>query len=359
MLKKLPFLLLLLLTCSKDRPINLSVKSSNLSYKKVLEQLPILQKKHASLYLQVKENDIGSDELKEVLHAAKEKGINISIWPLLQVEQGPWASEHNYEIFGKLVSQTIDWLEREHIQPEYIVINMENGLAQMDSIKNFLKDNDHTSIIKVLLNNVDRERFNKSVEEYKRIVNEIHDKGFKAMITTYPFMVDDFQDEDPDIQDLANVPISGIDWDAYTFTPYRTAYSGDLGVTFSPYIVFEYGKAAGNLFKKKARLALGIIGESEHGPGYKSPLDLEKDIAAAKAAGIEEIDLFHLGGMIREGNVSDWINPDVKSEIPAFDIKVAAARAFVKTLDKILDGENRADHIEKSITAIENLGAEK
>lgn len=359
MLKKLLLLSLLLLSCNKDKPINLSVKSCNLSFKKVREQLPALQKKRASLYLQVKENDIGSDELKEVLNDAKEKGIKIILWPLLQTEQGPWANEHNYEIFGELVGKTIDWLEKEQIQPEYIVINMENGIAQMDSIKNCLKDKDYTSMIKILLNNLDHERFNKGVEGYKRIVDEIHEKGFKVMITTYPFMVDDFQDEDPDIQDLANVPISGIDWDAFTFTPYRTAYSDDLGVTFTPYIVYEYGKAAKDLFQEKARLALGIIGGGEHGPGYKSPEDLGKDVSAAKAAGIEEIDLFHLRGMIREGSVGNWINADVKAEIPAFDIKVAAARAFVKTLDKILDGKDRAGQIEKIITAIDNLRGEK
>ena len=127
MLKKLPLLVLLFFTCTKDRPISLSIKSCNLSYKKVQQQLPILQKKRASLYLQVRENDIGSDELKKLLHDAKEKNITIMLWPLLQREQGPWANEHNYLLFGKLVGKTTDWLKKEHIKPEYIVINMENG----------------------------------------------------------------------------------------------------------------------------------------------------------------------------------------------------------------------------------------
>lgn len=355
MFKKLLLISLMLLTCNKDRPVCLSVKSCNLSFKKVQEQLPVLQKKGASLYLQINENDIGSVELIQVLNDAKKRNINCIIWPLLERDQGPWANEYNFKPFGKLIRKTIEWLHKEQIQPEYIVINMENGIAQMDSIKNFLNNKNYSSMVKLLLNNIDREHFIKGVEGYKKIVEEIHKKGFRAMITTYPFMVDDFQDNDPDIQDLTNVPISGIDWDAFTFTPYRTAYSSDLGVTFTPYMVYEFGKAAKGLFREKARLSVGIIGKGEHGPGYISPEDLGKDIAAAKAAGIDEVDLFHLNGMIQEGNVTDWINADVNAEMPAYDFKVTAARAFVKTLDRILDGKDRVGKIEKIVTAIENL----
>ncbi len=355
--KKLLILLLLLFSCTKDKAITLTVKSCNLSFVKVREQLPVLQKKHAGLYLQIKENDIGSDELKGLLIDAQQRGIKVLIWPLLRVEQGPWACENNYKIFGELIDTLIDWMGKVPVTPEYIVINMENSIAQMDTIKPHLTHKEYRAIIRILQNNRDRSKFNEAVEGYKKIVNGIHKKGFKVMITTYPFIIDDFHDDDPDIQDIANVPVSGIDWDAYTFTPYRTAYSGDLGVTFTPYMVYEYGKAAGKRFREKARLALGIIGPNEHGPGYSSPEDLAKDIAAAKAAGIEEIDLFHLRGMISEGAIENWINADVKAAKPAYDIKVFAARTFLKTLDNVLDNRDNAKQLEKIIMVIDSLRA--
>jgi len=172
-------------------------------------------------------------------------------------------------------------------------------------------------------------------------------------------MIDDFKDGDPDIQDLANVPISGIDWDAYTFTPYRTAYSGDFSVTFTPYIVYEYANAAKDLFKEKARIALGIIGDSEHGTGFTSPEDLDKDVAAAKAANISEVDLFHLGGMEKNGGVAIWLNAGVEAKIPDIDLKVIAARAFVRSLDKILSDKYDEGKMNKIIDMLDSLKINK
>jgi len=348
-------LLLLLLNCFNGTTVNLSVKSCNYPFEEVQKQLPKLKIKNANLYIQIKDEDVGNENLTTVLKNAKALEISTIIWPLLETDQGPWANEFNYEIFGELVNKITDYLKEIEISPKYIVINMENSINQMDTIINYLKNKDYKAIIELLMTNLDRESFNKGVAGYKKIVDDLHAKGYQVMITTYPFMIDDFKDGDPDIQDLANVPISGIDWDALTFTPYRTAYNGDFGMTFTPYIVYDYGKAAKNIFKEKARVALGIIGESSHGPGFTSSEDLSKDIAAAKAAGIEQIDLFHLKGMVESGDLDAWINADVKAEIPIIDLKVVAARAFVQTLDKVLDDKYDDEKIQEIMNALDSL----
>ncbi len=342
-MKKLLLLALLLINCFNYKAVNIAVKSCNLPYSEVQKQIPVLMGKNATLYLQVKEDDLGKQELKEILKDVKEQGLKIIIWPLLPEEDGPWANDMNYEKFTDLMTKVINYLSEEKVMPEYLVVNMENTAAQMDTVKEYLKVKDYKSIINILLKNLDREKFDAAVLAYKNLVDLLHLRGYKVMITTYPFMLDDMQDGDPHIQDLANIPISGIDWDAYTFTPYRTAYSGDFSTTFSPYIVYDYGVAARERYKEKARLALGVVGETSHGPGYTSPEDLNKDIAAAKAAGIENIDIFFLKGMIDEGDVGTWINPDVEPKLPYVDLKVTTARIFVRALDKMLDIDTKTD----------------
>lgn len=343
--------------CYNNYTANLAVKSCNLSYEEVQKQLPVLQDKNATLYLQVKEKDLNNPTLKDVLADAKEKSLNIIIWPLLEDVDGPWANDHNYEKYIPLMNKVTDYLKKEEVTPQYLVVNMENAAVQMDSVNNYLKGKEYSPLFDMLLKNINREKFNVAVQEYKKLVDDLHAKGYKVMITTYPYLIDDMQDGDPDIQDLTNVPISGIDWDAYTFTPYRTAYSGDLGVEFTPFIVFDYAKAAKDRYKEKARIALGIVGPTDHGPGFKSPEDLEKDVAAVKATGIKEIDLFFLKGMIEEeAEVKDWINPDVKPAIPYIDVKVTTARVFVRSLDKLLD--SKVDLIE-ILKLIESLKADK
>jgi len=340
MLKYLLFFSLLLMNCYNNKTINIAVKTCNLSFEKVQEQLPVLQEKDATLYLQIKEEDLTNPKLKDILKDANDRGLKIIIWPFLRSEQGPWANDHNYDVYIPLMYKIVDFLKEENVITKYLVVNMENASAQMDTVKEYLKDKDYSSLFDMLLKNINREKFDIAVQEYKKMIDSLHVKGYKVMITTYPYLIDDMQDNDPDIQDLVNVPISGIDWDAYTFTPYRTAYSSDFNVKFSPFIAYEYSRAAREEYKEKARIALGIVGPSGHGPGFTSPEDLYKDISAVKAAGVQEVDLFYLGGMIKEeAEVKDWINSEVEPIIPAFDYKVIAARTFVKSLDYLMNGQ--------------------
>jgi len=323
-------------------PVTLGVKSSSVPFQEVQSYLPLFEGSEAHLYQEIRRSDIGSQDLLHLLEEARERGIRTTLWPLLSMDQGPWANEGNADLFGSLVDDMMDWLEGEGFHPEWIAVNMENSAAQMDIIKEYFYNGDFQALVELLLGNMDRVRFDEAVVAYQQLVDRIQDRGCKVMVTTYPFMLEDFLDGDPDLQDLANVPLSGIDWDALTFTTYRTAYSGDLGVEFSPYMVYEYGRLARKLFGDKARLAAGMIGWTDHGPGYTSPEDLSLDIAAAKAAGIVEIDLFHLGGMIQEGGPAPWLDTgDTPSSLPPPDVKVGLARLLTATMDALLNMDRR------------------
>jgi len=325
-----------------NQPVTLGVKSSNVPFQEVQSYLPLLQEKEANLYLEVRAPHIGSQDLRNLLEEAKERGIRTILWPLLSTDQGPWANDGNASLFTALVEQMMDWLDQQGLHPEWIVVNMENSAAQMEIIKEYFYNGEFQALVELLLGNIDREGFEEAVEEYRLLVHQIHGRGYKVMVTTYPFMMDDFHDGDADFQDMANVPLSGIDWDALTFTTYRTAYSGDLGVEFSPYMVYEYGRAAKKLFGERARLAVGMIGRTDHGEGYASPDDLALDISAAKAAGIPEIDLFHLGGMIEEGGPAVWLDTgDAPSRAPPPDFKVWFARFLVTAIDGLLNQDRR------------------
>lgn len=59
----------------------------------------------------------------------------------------------------------------------------------------------------------------------------------------------------------------------------------------------------------RAGLSLGAVGTGAFGdePVYRGPLELARDVAIARAAGIDELSLFELGGVLRRPPAEAWL----------------------------------------------------
>lgn len=63
-------------------------------------------------------------------------------------------------------------------------------------------------------------------------------------------------------------------------------------------------------FGARAALSLGTVGPGAFGdePCYRDPSELERDVAAARAAGIDELAVFDLGGIISRAPAEAWLD---------------------------------------------------
>jgi len=63
-------------------------------------------------------------------------------------------------------------------------------------------------------------------------------------------------------------------------------------------------------FGDQAALSLGTIGPGAFGdePSYRDPAELRRDVQLATAAGIDELSLFDLGGLLRRGPAEAWLD---------------------------------------------------
>ncbi len=144
----LSFLWIVFFGC--NQPVNLGVKSSNVPFHEVQSYLPLLQEKQANLYLEVREPHIGSQDLLNLLEEAQERGIRTTLWPLLSTDQGPWANDGNAPLFTALVEGMMDWLDQQDLHPEWIVVNMENSAAQMETIKEYFYSGNFQALVELL-----------------------------------------------------------------------------------------------------------------------------------------------------------------------------------------------------------------
>lgn len=273
-----------------------SIKVDDMPMAEVLPVLPDFARRGFALYLNVRPEHVGSADLAAVIEEAENLGLRVKLWPLLDGSDGSWCCEDNLELFWENVFATLDFVETVSSVVDTVVINVELGHPKIDLIRQYLEQGDYVALIGILWQNRDLDMFAESMATMRQKVDELHERGYMVQATTYPFVLDDMKDGDPDFQDIANAPVHGIDWDYLSFTPYTTAYASDFGLPFGPYFVYSYAGLAKDMFGDEAHIAVGIVEPQ----GYTSPEELGADVAAAKAAGVKNIDIYHLVGMLED-----------------------------------------------------------
>src|SRR5262249_35561414 len=91
-----------------------------------------------------------------------------------------------------------------------------------------------------------------------------------------------------------------------------------------------------------AGASLGAVGTGAFGdePTYKGPQELADDGAVARAAGLDDLTLFDLGGVLRRPPADAWLVPFVSAEpaprLPELGLRARAAVAGARASDVVL-----------------------
>lgn len=314
-----------------------AVKTINYPMNDLLKVLPLLAERSLTLYLNILPKHAGDPDFQEVLAQAKALAVPVKLWPLLYPEDGAWCNEDNIEPFWENIFDLLDYVDTLDHDVQTVVINSELGPPKIDLIHQYFAEEDWGKLIELVTANLDPDRFQQSVARTKERVTALHARGFLAQITTYPYLLEDLLDGDPHLQDAANVVLEGVDWDTAAFTPYRPAYSADFNESFGPWFVYSYAKMAVAAYGDRADIALGRIAPGDS-HAYESPEELAADVAAAKAAGIRNIDLFSLPGMLQDDRFDEWADALlVEPAVPLVDEATVQFHQNFELADLALD----------------------
>lgn len=320
-----------------------AIKTINYAMDKILTVLPAFAERGLILYLNVQPTHIGDEDFAEVLKQAKALNVRVKLWPLLKPDDGAWCNEDNIHPFWANVFAVLDYLETIEHNVEIVVINSELGPPKIDLIRQYYAEGKLAELIELVKGNIDKEMFSQSTLSIQQGVAELKLRGYKAQVTTYPYLLDDLEDGDPDIQDAANVVLEGVDWDRAAFTPYTGAYSVDFDKNFGPYFVYSYAMMARKHFGRKADIAIGMVSPGNPS-SYDSPAELAADVAAAKAAGVRRIDVFDLKGMLVDDRFGEWADALLaEPQIPPDDGITDLFHEDFKLIDMMLDSLGTED----------------
>jgi hypothetical protein len=301
------------------------VYSELLEYEDVEQRLPTLATHRTELYLAIGPDDVESGALESVLLAARRHGVPVRAWLLLDESDGYWPGEHNLAAFDAHVRAFWKWNRRAHLGVEWIVVDMAAGALESGEL---------SAALPMLLANRDAEAFAQSQAAWKAAVDAWHDDGMLVACVGLPYVLDDFGDDDADIQDMFDAPIDGVDWDELAFRVQQNLY-GMPQARLGASLVFDYARTIAERWGERGSVALGPIGNSTASLGYEDRTALEADLDAAAAAGLASFQLLSLDGMEREGGVGEWIGGlAIEPMMPPTDDAVAQARAMVELLDE-------------------------
>ncbi len=255
---------------------------------------------------------VGKKKLKKALPLLKrfqKEGIEFILWPVLAWEGDYWPSERNIEEFSLLLDGMLNALKKEKIRVKEIAVDLEPSRRQLVSIQ---RGNPAGWKYAYLLaktrvkENMNIGRYWQAIKKLNKLIERLHSCGIKVITScSSDFVLEDLWLFGGNaVQDFQEAPLFKVNWDEINIQFYNSAIQGYLNILSQKTLtrtLYDLANWAKRKLKTDFSLALGTIDleDKTSWVNYKSAEEFLPDIQAALAAGVEEILIYSLDGLLR------------------------------------------------------------
>ena len=115
------------------------------------------------------------------------------------------------------------------------------------------------------------------------------------------------------LQRTLGTPVDALPVDSHSVMAYTSLFEGWsrglVGRRRAEWMLSLCARSARTRWGTRASLSLGAVGTGAFGdePTYRSPAELTRDVAIARAASITDLSLFELGGLLRRAPAQAWL----------------------------------------------------
>jgi hypothetical protein len=235
-------------------------------------------------------------EVADLVDRLRGAGVFVGLWPMLADEDGRWASVASSARFIGLV----DALLARAVVDE-VVIDLEPPMAVMarwldgrPTWRQTPSPAAYGAARAALVDAIGRWR-----------------QGRRVTTAVMPMVVAELRGEW--MERLLGTPVSQLPVDGHSIMAYTSLFEGWsrglLDRRRAELTLGLCGRLARRRFGPLAGLSLGTVGTGAFGdePSYRSVDELRRDVAIATAAGITDLSLFDLGGILRRGPAAAWL----------------------------------------------------
>ncbi|RVU47965.1 hypothetical protein EA187_00590 [Lujinxingia sediminis] len=249
------------------------------------------------------------------IRRARALDLQPGIWPLLSPEQGYWPNTTTLPLFAPYIRNLIQELLAREAVPALAAIDLEPPL---DALKRL-----HERVLRPfvpappprhaphLRPTVDLPTARTLLDE---LIADLHRLTIPTLGITLPTAAHDLRDGHNLWQRIARTPWMHIDWQLAGIMTYGSMLSGYSRGLLSPadarYIHWRLLRHLHTHFGPRAHASIGLTGTGVLGdePAYSSPTELALDLGATLHAGVHDVAIFCLEGILNDAHPERWFS---------------------------------------------------
>lgn len=272
------------------------------------ETVRLLDRYRLSLVLAVRPWDVA--QLPRVAGVMRDAGVPLGLWPMVDDAHGRWASARNTEPFAHLVHDALDVLPGD-LAPAEVLLDLEPPFEDARALSHGGRGLARIARA-AAASVVARSRFDVARASLAALARDVHARGVATSCAVWPLVALDAP-RAPAFQRLLGTPVDRLGLGRVSVMLYTTIFEGwSRGLvdrSRAARLLARLAKRTQARWGSSAGVSLGCVGIGALGdePVYRSAAELAEDVAIVQRAGIHDLSLFDLGGVLARGPAEPWL----------------------------------------------------
>ncbi|MDB4960496.1 MAG: hypothetical protein JWP01_495 [Myxococcales bacterium] len=255
----------------------------------------LLARFHVDLLLAVRPWQLA--EVGDAVRGLRDAGVFVAVWPMLADVDGRWASASSALAYGAFTDELLAQVGF----ADELAIDLEpplHDLARWKSGRPTWRQTPAPHTYRTA-----RDSLVGTVERWRA--------EHRVTTAVLPLLALEWRGQW--MQRALGTPATELAVDRHSVMAYTSLYEGwSRGLvnrSRAERLLGLTARLTRSRFGAKAAISLGTVGPGAFGdePGYRDPSELRRDVQLVRAAGIDEIALFDLGGVIRRAPAEAWL----------------------------------------------------
>lgn len=246
-------------------------------------------------------------ELVPLLESCRDLSVEVGLWPLLDDRLGRWPNDINVEAFRAHLFKLLEQVSHLAVGPREIVFDLEPPIA---TTRRLLELRLWDGRVRLRPANL-----TVAATQFITLVDAVRSSGMTPTAVVTPLVVYDAERRQGGWQRLLGTPVESVGFDRIAVMAYTSlfeAYSrGALARRDARALLGRLCLRARQRWRERATIALGVVGGGALGDEvpYRDPAELGDDVAIARAAGVDDLSLFGLTGVLsRSPSPERWLD---------------------------------------------------